>query len=569
MKKITWVILLGHLLLLGSMGLFLEGCALLGGRLKGDTLALINGEEISGKELRGRLTFLRNKGLSIGPELVQRSLDELIERRLILQEAYRIGLDRDPSVQKDLTKFIRIQSIIRWEDEEVREGVQVSDEELKARFREQYERRRVRLLLLEDEGDATKLLARTREGAGDLSQVLSQENEGRMKAEKEPLSSVWEGEVTRQNLGTAAETIFSLAPDQVELVRNGGHFQLFQAVGEVPPPEEAYRKVEEVIRREVWQGKVDEVLKKRRHQLREEAQVEIEEELLAGLESERLLASREGEDDVRALARVNGEPITVADFLHRYRQDLLHMRSSRASRGEKNRVILEKAILAGLEAQAALKKDYYASSPQLQLLARRHLERVLYETFYQKVVLGSVSRLPEQVEGFYQRNLDRYSAPDRVRLEGIFVMERERAEGVRQEIEKGADFQHLVNRVSLDPPSRYIGVWVGLDALPDGLAAAVARLAVGQVSEIVPVNEGFLIARVAERQKGQPLPFAGVKERVEGHYLREEGRDRMGDSIRRLRQASEVRVNQGLLNRIREDLSISGSILDSGSAGKR
>lgn len=557
MKKSTWVILLCHLLLLGSLGLFLEGCALLGRSLKGDTLALVNGEMISGQDLRDHLTAHRGQGLSIGPETVQRSLEELIERRLILQEVYRIGLDRNPAVQKDLARFIRIQSIIHWEDEVIREGVQVSEEDLWACFHERYERRRVRLLILKDEGDATKLLARVREGAGDLSQVVSQDNEERFKTGKGPVGGVWEGELTRQNLGTAAETVFSLVPEQVEVVPNGEHFQLFQAVGEVPPREEAYRKVEEVVRREVWQGKVDEVLKKRRHQLRDEAQVEIEEELLAGLESERILATGDGEDDVRTLARMNGEPITVGDFLRRYRQDLIHMRASKVLQGEKNRVILEKAILAGLEAQAALKKDYYASSPRLQFLARRRLERLLYETFYRKVALGGVSRLPEQVEGFYRRYLDRYSAPDQVRLDGIFMTERERAEGVLREIEKGADFQHLVNRVSLDPPSRYIGVWVGLDALPDGLAAAVAGLAVGQVSGIVPLSEGFLIARVAERKKGEPLPFAEVKGKVEGHYLREQGRENMGDWVRRLRQASEVRVNQELLARIQGELTSS------------
>lgn len=247
----------------------------------------------------------------------------------------------------------------------------------------------------------------------------------------------------------------------------------------------------------------------------------------------------------------------MGDFLRRYRQDLIHMRASKVLQGEKNRVILEKAILASLEAQAALKKDYYASSPRLQFLAHRRLEGVLYETFYRKVALGGVSHLPDQVEGFYQRYLDRYSAPDQVRLDSIFVVERERAEGVLREIEKGADFQHLVNRVSLDPPSRYIGVWVGLDALPDGLAAAVAGLTVGQVSGIVPLSEGFLIARVAERQKGEPLPFAEVKGRVEGHYLKEQGRESMGAWARRLRQASEVRVNQGLLDRIREEFTSS------------
>ncbi|MBI2877143.1 MAG: hypothetical protein HYY20_09705, partial [Candidatus Tectomicrobia bacterium] len=315
MKKSARVFLL-YGLLLGFLGLSLEGCALWGGRLKGDTLALVNGEEISGQELRDRLTFLRDRGLSISPELVQRSLDELIERRLILQESYRIGLDQDLAVQKDRARFIRIQSIIRWEDEVIREGVQVSEEGLRARFRERYERRRIRLLRLQAEEEATRLLSRVREGTGDLFLVVSQENEERLKAEKEPLGGVWEGEVTRQNLGTAAETVFSLAPDQVELIPNGERFQLFQAVGEVPPPEEAYRKVEEVVRRGVCQEMVDRVLKERRHHLREEAQVEIEEELLAGLESERLLASGEGEGDVRPLARANGEPITVGDFLH-------------------------------------------------------------------------------------------------------------------------------------------------------------------------------------------------------------------------------------------------------------
>jgi foldase protein PrsA len=66
-------------------------------------------------------------------------LEEMIDEALIIQEAYRIELDREPDFEKKLQAFIRNQSVIRLRKEEVLDKIDISEEDLLDYFRTHYE----------------------------------------------------------------------------------------------------------------------------------------------------------------------------------------------------------------------------------------------------------------------------------------------------------------------------------------------------------------------------------------------------------------------------------------------
>jgi len=99
-------------------------------------LARVNEEIITWEDLRGRFQA-RHMGLPIplaGEEDVRRYLDNYIDERLLTQEAYRMGLDREEDVIKRVKAFRLARLREELYQEEVVKKVDVSQEELKAHY---------------------------------------------------------------------------------------------------------------------------------------------------------------------------------------------------------------------------------------------------------------------------------------------------------------------------------------------------------------------------------------------------------------------------------------------------
>lgn len=533
------------------------GCALLWrGGMPAETIASVDGDPIPVGELRAELLALRKAGTQISQETVTRGLDELIDTRLIVHEAYRMGLEDDPEVVKDLERFVQIQSIIRMEWDLMGERVKVTEEELWDRYRAAYEKRRVQLLQVRDRSQSEGLLAQAR-GGKPLSRIASEQIQALMEAETpEEHPFFWEGEVTRKLFSAAeADRLFSWGPGEIHLLETTKGVYLTEILERPTSDAEGFEKARKEVEREIRSEKAQEVLRAHRQELRQGARIEVEEEMLAGLESERLL-SGDGvaPESGQALARVNGEPITVGDFLRRYRGDLSHLKYSNVPQAQKNRNVLEKAIGFALDAQAARARDYVRRSPDLQGLAKAHLERTLYGRFVQKVVLDGLRPSSEELTRFYEERRDQFAGPARVALKGVILAERAQAEEVRGELQEGADIDFLVGQVSLPSPLHYRERWIEVSQLPPAVAAEVKRLKVGELSSVLSVKEGHLVFRLVGRQEGRPYPPAEIQSRLKRGYRRERGQEVLKAYLKRLREVVRVRINSALLRSLMEDV---------------
>ena len=127
MNKFRNLLIIGLLLLGGCTGL---------GTLRGEYIARVNEELITWEDLKGRFQA-RHMGLPIpltGEGDVRRYLDNYIDERLLTQEAYRMGLDREEEVIKRVQAFRLGRLRGELYQEEVVKRVDVSEEELKAHY---------------------------------------------------------------------------------------------------------------------------------------------------------------------------------------------------------------------------------------------------------------------------------------------------------------------------------------------------------------------------------------------------------------------------------------------------
>lgn len=103
------------------------------------------------------------------------------------------------------------------------------------------------------------------------------------------------------------------------------------------------------------------------------------------------------------------------------------------------------------------------------------------------------------------------AAADQVRIRQIQVGAREDADRAVERLNAGEDFATVAKEMSSDTPTKDAGGekgWVAIEELDPSYATKVFALEVGQRSEPLEGQGGFLIVEVEEKQAGRPLEQA-------------------------------------------------------------
>ncbi len=109
-------------------------------------LAEVNGEAINKDALQKRIKAIHRNKPQIRPEKgaggieVLDIVEDMIDERLIIQDAYRVELDRSAAFIKKIESFVTTQSIIRLRKEVVLDKINISDQDILDYFKEHYEK---------------------------------------------------------------------------------------------------------------------------------------------------------------------------------------------------------------------------------------------------------------------------------------------------------------------------------------------------------------------------------------------------------------------------------------------
>lgn len=109
-------------------------------------LAEVNGEVINKDDFQERIKAIHRNKPQIRREKGAGSIEvldiveEMIDERLIIQEAYRMELDRSADFIKNIESFVTNQSIIKLRKEVVLDKINISDQDILDYFKEHYEK---------------------------------------------------------------------------------------------------------------------------------------------------------------------------------------------------------------------------------------------------------------------------------------------------------------------------------------------------------------------------------------------------------------------------------------------
>lgn len=154
----------------------------------------------------------------------------------------------------------------------------------------------------------------------------------------------------------------------------------------------------------------------------------------------------------------------------------------------------------------------------------------------------------ETVRAYYENNREQWRVGERLKLRQIIVDDKEKAQTLRENILKGADFGETARLHSIQTPPED-------DQSPAYLTREEVPMAfdplfqndVGSISEVIKTPFGYHLVMIEDKQAEQILPFQEIEEKLKQTLLNRKRERVYSKWIEKLRQRTEVRINEELL----------------------
>jgi peptidyl-prolyl cis-trans isomerase C len=269
-----------------------------------------------------------------------------------------------------------------------------------------------------------------------------------------------------------------------------------------------------------------------------------------------------GVADRNVVARIDGQPITLADLQKRMAQQPPYVQARYAS-PERRKELLDNLIRFEILAREARKRGYDRDPQVLRHQQQKLVDRMVAEELDARL---KAEDIPEaELRRFYQEHAERFTRPEAVRVSQILVADATaaarvaaaaRALGPRDD----RGFRRLVAAHSLDEDSKQRGgdltflerqpAGGGSDAHrppPAVVEAAFALTEVGQIGGPVRGDHGFHVLRLGQRRPAALRPFEEVAAEVRQLVLEGQRSRRLDEWVAEMRNKVNIQVYEDKL----------------------
>lgn len=503
----------------------------------GMTVATVNGDAVTIKDLRSQFKNRHGGHTKFlgGEEELRTFLRISIEDRLLLQEAYEIGLDEDPAVKAQSDSFEDTKSADYFVKVEVEDKAEPSKEEAHdvwekygtflVRIREigvrtRSEAEEIRTGLLHG-GDADTL-ART------CSLLMTRQRGGLRLAG-------WGGDDPEREAMILALDAGDVSP----VLEIDGGFDVFVGEGRVDAVRPEFDKVSETITA---------ILRKRKKEAREKAiasevwskyhaQVTMAEPSVGAFRT--LLEST----PQAAVAKWDGGQLAARDAASLEDLKLLDAMSAADARAQltaRIRATTNSALFA-LEARARKLNQV----PEVAYAVTDFREKLMLDALYGEHILKEFKLSDDEVRAYYDSHKADFSEQERRRVSQILVGSEMEAKAIVTELAKGADFAQVAKSRSRDITTASAGGdlgWITSDHVPP-VFSDVFKLSAGKFTQPVRTSAGWHVIYVSEVQPKRLLSFAEAKEAAKNVVSEQKKRAMRDVWLKTLRDAAKIEVD--------------------------
>ncbi|GEM_PF-605948 len=522
-----------------SLLIFLGGCASL--LQEKDILAVVNGEPVTEEDLKYSLEIAhRREDLSSAGTLnLSQFIQKLVDDRLIIQEAYRMGMEEYPEVQKALQAYILRESVVRLYNDEITRKVNVSEEDIRNYYKKNYERFSLGIIELSSEENAQEIVGQLKKGADfrELAQKYSTHPSQKDRGEV----------ILKRNflLPPVEKAVSNLKPDEFsDVIKIKNKYYIVKLISREEAPDEELKNVraniERVIRKQKEQERSNEYLK----YLREQLTIRIDRELLSAVrldggseEIERL------SKDERTLAEVNGSLLIIGDFVS------LAKSYPRKSKDE----ILNDWIDRKVVDHEALIR-HYEMNPDLKNMVFRYKNRLLKNTFIKRVVIPQIAISDKTLEDYYSSHQKSFVKPASFKIQQITVKTMDEAKDILDKLQNGADFSWLAKRRSIDSAAQEGGDvrWVTKAEMPEPVRNILDTLNPGDIGPIIKIDSQYRIIRLQGKREEEIEEFDKVKEAVYKASFEEQVNTFLNKYVTQLKTDAEIKMNDETVRLLEE-----------------
>lgn len=508
-------------------------------------LATVDGEPVTAADLEEEFTR-RHAGHARflgGPSEIREFLDKVIDRRLLIAEAYRLELDRVPVVAESVAAFAEQKAIERLLAEEITEKAKPTEDEIREAWKTKTTTLTdVRQIVVETADEARAVRAELAAGA-DFETLARARSKARSRLRGGRLGEVgwgsqaleWEAAVEQLEPGALSEPI--AGPEGWEIVQLVGRRTV-----EPPDYSKARSRIADILERRALARRRVELVAEldRRYGLRANPAVVATPANLA-----RLL----GEAPATVLYRWQGGELDLATFAQGLDLAALAAAPVEAAQAELDG-LLRRTVNDAL-VRAETRRRALAERPDVAAEVARHREALMEQVLYADHVLAGLTVPEAEVRAWYDQHPEDAVSSERRRISQIVTRERAEAEAVAARLAAGEEFARLAREVSIDVMSGKAGGDIGwVDTADMGSEfAAVAALAVGEVAGPIESKFGWHLMRLEAIEAPRPRPYEEVREALSARLLDAAKTARRTEWVRQLRAASEVIVDDAAIER--------------------
>lgn len=481
---------------------------------------------------------------------LDRLLTRLVNDTLLAQEARAMGLAEEPPIPGKLEDLRHKLAVARLQREEIATRVEVGDREIREAFEEEYRRVTLRVLTTHEHSEAEAALAELEAGA-DFPELAAERSKDPYALRGGLVESLPRIDLMRE----IAEVAFDREPgDLFGPVRTPLGYAVIRVESFEPADPERFEAVKGEVGQMLYSRKSQRVQEDLARRLREEHEVTIDESVFAGIVPERIADGRlmpEVEDPEAVVARVGEREITAGEYGDALKWRWKGVRNREAAAAAAP-LVLEKKIESLLLLVEAQRRGFDAGPEVERRVAA--LEKDLLVERYLREVLGPMAGVEtEEMEAYYEANLDRFQQPPRLHLSQITVETEAEAERLAALLRDGADIKWLARKHSVDRFQDAGGErgWTvpapGTDEFNDRLLEAAAGDVIGPVGG--PGN--YMVIQVDLREEQGPYPFQEVSGNVRSTLFRERFTEILDEYLEKLRSRSEIVVHPDALDSMR------------------
>jgi parvulin-like peptidyl-prolyl isomerase len=510
------------------------------------TIATVNNEPITLDEFNRELATI-HRGIGgdqkAGKEEISGLLKRLINTRLIIEEARRMGLDELKELRERVDVFARQTLRDELIDRHVKD-IKPDEKEVEKAYREYVKEFKIKSILLEKEEDAKQMEGFLKAGR-DFDETLKTflldkkgkggEEGGYLKS-KELLPEIAEA-VSKMKIGSTSSVV---------KIKTG--FVIFK-IEDVRFPEDP--KVKEQVRMELLRQKQKEAFAKYENALKAKS-VKVNDPLLKSIDFE---SKEQGFEkllkDKRAVAEIKGEkPITVGEFAEYMKQQLYHgveraVESKRLNKRKdqileemlERRVLRKEALRLGID-----KTEDYKNK------VKEYENSLIFGAFVQKAVVPDVKLNEEELKAYYDQHMKEYSYPEMMKIKSLAFSKREDAEKVIVNLRQGTDFQWLGANAEgqVDKNTKGVlnfeGNLLTTKNLPENVQKAVSGAKSGDFRLLANPENYFYVLSIQEVIPPRPQPYPEVREQIAKKIYNEKIIKAVEEYADKLRAVSEVKI---------------------------